>query len=162
VEWAWIDALREAVSGERARGVKLVTRDLCASHGTHPDFPHLPAAFVVEGAAQLAGLLVGEATGFARNVVLAKVARARFHRLALPGDGLDFAVAIAASSDEGALCRARVTVGDELLAEIELVLDVPRELRDPCNRPVGVVVFGPHNAAIRDDFVRLCEVARAV
>ena len=81
----------------------------------------MPASLMIEGMAQTAGLLIGEMEGFAQRVVLAKIGKAVFHRPAVPGDTLRYAATIADVKGDGALATVTGHVGDELLAEVELM-----------------------------------------
>ena len=69
----------------------------------------LPPALMIEGMAQTAGILVGEARGFTENVILAKIRAAEFDDYAEPGDQLRYD-AVLDSLDE----RAGVTSGTVL------------------------------------------------
>ena len=57
-------------------------------HDLYPEFPIVPHSLIIEGMAQTAGILVGEARNFSEKVILAKIGRATFHRLVRPGDTL--------------------------------------------------------------------------
>src|SRR5258707_231871 len=78
-------------------------------HDLYPDFPIYPHSLIVEGMAQTAGILVGEAGGFAEKVILAKIGRATFHQLVRPGDTLTFSAKIEQFSEQGASASGTVT-----------------------------------------------------
>jgi 3-hydroxyacyl-[acyl-carrier-protein] dehydratase len=82
----------------------------------------MPNSLVLEGMAQAAGLLVIDSIDYARQVVLAKVAKSDFHFYAVPGDVLRYRVEIVDMSDSVALIKATSTVRDRLQAEAELVM----------------------------------------
>ena len=106
MRWIWIDTFVGFVSGQRASAVKNVTlaEDCLRDH--LPGYPVFPPTLMIEGMAQTAGILVGEARGFRENVILAKIRRAEFLDYAVPGDQLQYD-AVMDSIDE----RAAVTSG---------------------------------------------------
>ena len=109
MRWIWIDTLVDFVSGKRASAIKNVTAAEDYLHDHFPGHPTLPHALMIEGMAQTAGILVGEARGFAENVILAKIRAAEFDDYAEPGDQLRYD-AVLDSFDE----RAGVTSGTVL------------------------------------------------
>ena len=76
---------RVHVRGRRATAVKNVSLAEEHLHDLYPAFPIVPHSLIVEGMAQTAGILVGEARNFAEKVILAKIGKATFHRLVRPG-----------------------------------------------------------------------------
>ena len=114
MRWIWIDGFVEFVSGERACAVKNVTLAEECLHDHFPGYPVLPPSLMIEGVAQTAGILVGEARGFAENVILAKIRTAEFTDYAHPGDQLRYEVRLE-SIDE----RAAVTSGTVLKSGID-------------------------------------------
>src|SRR5271154_1219240 len=121
MRWIWIDKFTEFTPRTSATAVKNVTLAEEHLHDLYPAFPIMPHSLIVEGMAQTAGILVGEARDFAEKVILAKIGRATFHRLVRPGDTLHYQANIEQLSDEGAAIRGKVTAGTELVAEIELM-----------------------------------------
>jgi 3-hydroxyacyl-[acyl-carrier-protein] dehydratase len=81
----------------------------------------MPGSLMIEGMAQTAGLLIGEMEGFTQRVVLAKIGKAVFHRPAMPGDTLRYEAIIADVKGDGALATVTGHIGDELVAESELM-----------------------------------------
>src|ERR1700734_4467227 len=88
MRWIWIDKFTEFTSGASATAVKNVTLAEEHLHDLYPAFPIVPHSLIIEGMAQTAGILVGEARQFKEKVILAKIGRATFHRLVRPGDTL--------------------------------------------------------------------------
>jgi len=121
MRWYWVDRFIEFQSGRRAVAVKNTT--LAEDHQDLylPGFPTVPVSLLVEGLAQTGGLLVGEWNHFKERVVLAKVARASFHRPTLSGDRLIYTATIEKFQPDGAICHATIHCEDELRAEVELV-----------------------------------------
>lgn len=81
----------------------------------------MPASLIVEGMAQTAGILVGEANNFSEKVILAKVKRAVFHGEVRPGDRLQYDAEIEHIAPEAAATVGHVTLDGKPLAEIDIV-----------------------------------------
>jgi 3-hydroxyacyl-[acyl-carrier-protein] dehydratase len=121
MRWIWIDKFTEFTSRQSATAVKCVSLAEEHLHDLYPGFPIVPHSLIVEGMAQTAGILVGEARNFSEKVILAKIGRATFHRLVRPGETIQYAAKIDQLNEQGASIAGRVSVGDELVAEIELM-----------------------------------------
>src|SRR4029079_12733235 len=121
MRWFWIDRFTEFERGRRAVAIKGVALSEEQFDGYSPGFPVMPGSLMIEGMAQTAGLLIGEMEGFAQRVVLAKIGKAIFHRPAVPGDLLRYAATIADVKGGGALASVNGYIGDELVAEVELM-----------------------------------------
>jgi len=121
MRWFWIDRFLEFERGRRAVAIKAVTIAEEQLDDYSPGFPVMPASLIIEGMAQTAGLLVGEMEGFAQRVVLAKIGKAIFHRPAVPGETLRYDARITDVKGDGALATVTGHVGDELVAEVELM-----------------------------------------
>ena len=115
----WIDKFVEVTPRQSATAVKNVSLAEEHLHDHYPAFPIVPHSLIVEGMAQTAGILVGEARNFAEKVILAKVGKATFHRLVRPGDdevvaaaaGFGASVGLAAAGAEGAVVAAGAAAG---------------------------------------------------
>lgn len=133
MRWYWIDRFLEFESGRRAVAVKNVTLAEEHLHDHFPGSPLMPNSLVIEGFAQLGGILVGEHINFTGNMILAKVPKAHFHFSPKPGDSLIYEGEIEYVKDDGALVSGRSTVGDKLHAEVEVffanVLETERTRR---------------------------------
>ena len=68
MRWVWIDKFTDFQSGERATAVKNVSLAEEHLHDHFPGWPVMPASLIVEGMAQTAGILVGEARKFEEKV----------------------------------------------------------------------------------------------
>src|ERR1700722_184770 len=125
MRWIWIDKFIEFTSRKSATAVKNVSLAEEHLHDLYPAFPIMPHSLIIEGMAQTAGILVGEARNFAEKVILAKIGRATFHRLVRPGDTLHYQADIEQLSDEGAsisgIVRCGLDANAPVVAEIELM-----------------------------------------
>ena len=120
MRWIWIDRFESFEPGKSATAVKNLSlaEDHFADHV--PGYPIMPAALILEGLAQTGGILVGDANGFTKNVVLAKIPKAHFKRDALAGETLTYTLTLEQMSEVGGLVSGKVHSGDELIAEAEI------------------------------------------
>src|SRR5580693_7726737 len=123
MRWIWIDRFIEFTPRQSATAVKNVSLAEEHLHDLYPAFPIMPHSLIVEGMAQTAGILVGEARNFSEKVILAKIGRATFHRLVRPGDTLYHFARISQLNEAGASIEGIVRAGPDnsspLVAEIE-------------------------------------------
>jgi len=148
MRWIWIDKFTEFVPRVSATAVKAVSLAEEHLHDLYPDYPIVPHSLIVEGMAQTAGILVGEAGNFAEKVILAKIGRATFHRLVRPGDTLVFHARIEQFAEHGASCAGTVTVGADVVAEIELMFS-------HVDKNMAGVQFPEHNFVFTEQFTQL-------
>lgn len=117
----WIDTFVEFVPGERASAVKNVTlaEDCLRDH--FPGYAVFPPSLMIEGMAQTAGILVGEARGFAENVILAKIKTAKFTDYAEPGDQLRYDAVISTIDSQAAVTDGIVLKNGDQIGEVDLI-----------------------------------------
>ena len=108
MRWMWIDRIVEHEPGERLVAVKNVSLAEEHMHDHLPGRPVMPAALLIEGMAQTAGILVGHARDFTENVILAKISRAEFFAAAQPGCMLRFTAEVERIDDNGASTKGVV------------------------------------------------------
>ncbi|MBN2562757.1 MAG: beta-hydroxyacyl-ACP dehydratase [Phycisphaerae bacterium] len=145
MRWIWIDKFTEFESGRRATAVKNVSLAEEHLHDHFPGYPVMPASLIIEGMAQTAGILVGEAGDFKEKVILAKVKRAKFYREARPGEQLTHEATIEQIAPEAAITTGRVTVDGEPLAEIDIVFS-------HIDKNLSGLAFPEENFVFTDDF----------
>jgi len=121
MRWIWIDKFIEFESGKRAVAIKNLTLAEEHLHDHFPGFPVMPASLMIEGMAQTAGILVGEARHFAEKVILAKVKKAKFDGMARPGQQLKFETTIESITEQAAMISGTIHCDGEPLAEIEIM-----------------------------------------
>jgi 3-hydroxyacyl-[acyl-carrier-protein] dehydratase len=155
MRWIWIDKFVEFTPRASATAVKNVTLAEEHLHDLYPNFPIVPHSLIVEGMAQTAGILVGEARNFAEKVILAKIGRATFHRLVRPGDTITYNARIDQLSEQGASIAGTVTVGPskDLVAEIELMFS-------HIDQNLAGLRFPEHNFVFTEQFTELLKTYR--
>lgn len=121
MRWFWIDRFVEFQRGSRALAVKNVALGTDGLEDELPGYPVFPMSLIVEGLAQTGGLLIGEYYGFRERVVLAKIAKAHFHRHATPGDTLTYTARLDDIKGDGAVCHCTSHIQGELQGEAELM-----------------------------------------
>ena len=121
MRWIWLDRFVEFESGRRAVAVKNVTLAEDHLHDHFPGYPIMPASLMIEGMAQTAGILVGEARQFREKVILAKVKKARFERVVLPGEQIRYEAEVEHLSESAAGTVGRIFCGDEQVGQVDLV-----------------------------------------
>src|SRR5580704_17181734 len=121
MRWIWIDKFVEFTPKVSATAIKSVTLAEEHLHDLYPAFPIVPHSLIIEGMAQTAGILVGEARNFQEKVILAKIGRAKFHRLVRLGETILFKAKIEQLSEQGAAVSGAVESGSDIVADIELM-----------------------------------------
>ena len=120
MRWFWIDRFIEFVRDTRATTIKNVSFGEEPIDDYLPGHPHYPHSLIIEGMAQTGGLLVSEAGGFQNKTVLAKVSKAVFHELIVPGDQIFLTAVVQDKKPTGAIVEGTVKVNGQLRAELEL------------------------------------------
>jgi 3-hydroxyacyl-[acyl-carrier-protein] dehydratase len=153
MRWIWIDKFVEFTPRTSATAVKNVSLAEEHLHDLYPAFPIVPHSLIVEGMAQTAGILVGEARNFEEKVILAKIGRATFHRLVRPGDTIAYHATIDQLNEQGASISGKVTVGSDLVAEIELIFS-------HIDQNLAALEFPEHNFVFTEQFTELLKTYR--
>jgi 3-hydroxyacyl-[acyl-carrier-protein] dehydratase len=153
MRWIWIDKFTEFTSRQSATAVKNVSLAEEHLHDLFPAFPIVPHSLIVEGMAQTAGILVGEARNFEEKVILAKIGRATFHRLVRPGETIEFTAKIDQLNEQGASISGTVKAGGELVADIELMFS-------HIDQNLAGLEFPEHNFVFTEQFTELLKTYR--
>src|SRR3990172_3059728 len=148
MRWIWIDAFVEFVSGQRASAVKNVTLAEEHLHDHFPGYPIMPAALLIEGMAQTAGILVGEARGFAENVILAKIRRAEFDGYAVPGDQIRYDAVLETIDERAAATTGTVFKNGQPMGKVDLMFSHVNQAEKPIDLP-------DHNFVFTEQFLNL-------
>ena len=154
MRWTWIDRFVSFESRKSATAVKNLSlaEDHFADH--FPGFPVMPAPLILEGLAQTGGILVGEANGYEKNVVLAKMS-ARFHREALAGEQLTYVTSLVDLNETGARVSATAHSDGELVAEADIMFAHVTAAQLPPGLPDTKFVFS-------GELTHLLNMAKAV
>ncbi len=150
MRWIWIDRFTEFVSGSHGTAIKNVTlaEEQLAAH--LPGYPVMPPSLVIEGMAQTAGILVGEARGFKENVILAKIRAAQFTDYAVPGDQLRYEARIESIDERAAATAGEVFLNDRSIGNVNLMFSHVNQSAVASGLPA-------HNFVFTDQFMRLFE-----
>lgn len=123
---------KPGVEGRALKNIAL-SEDFFDDH--FPLKPIMPGALLVEGMAQLSGLLLEEGvrreTGRNVKALMSIIKEAKFRRPAVPGDLLEYRATVGSVNEMGGMARVKAYAGEELLAECTLLfsfheIDNPR------------------------------------
>ena len=153
MRWIWIDTFVDFVSGKRASAVKNVTLAEDYLHDHFPGHPILPPTLMIEGMAQTAGILVGEARGFAENVILAKIRTAEFEDYAVPGDQLRYDAVLETIDDRAAVTSGTVYKNNKPIGRVDLIFSHVNQADKAMDLP-------DHNFVFTDEFIGLLATFR--
>jgi len=148
MRWMWIDRFVEFRSGSRAVAVKNVTLAEEHLHDHFAAWPMMPPALMIEGMAQTAGILAGEARGFKENVILAKIRSAAFSTYAVPGDQIRYEADLATIDEHAASSTGVVRINGEQAGTVDLLFSHV----GPASPVKGLPA---HNFVFTEQFMRL-------
>ncbi|MBE0535042.1 MAG: beta-hydroxyacyl-ACP dehydratase [Phycisphaerae bacterium] len=129
-----IDKITEWQVGERAGAVKNValSEDFFDDH--FPRRPIMPGVLIVEGMAQLSGLLLEaglkQKYGQSAKAILTVLERTKFREMVRPGDTLTYRVEVAALSRSGGKTSAQAICGGRTVATTGMVFAF-KDVDDP-------------------------------
>ena len=148
MRWIWIDAFVEFESGQRASAIKNITLAEEHLHDHFPGYPVMPACLLIEGMAQTAGILVGEARGFAENVILAKIRKAEFDGYAVPGDQIRFDAVLETIDERAAATTGSILKNGKSMGRVDLMFSHVNQAETPIDLP-------DHNFVFTEQFMNL-------
>ena len=124
-----VDAITEYDAGQRLVAVKNVTVNEEFFQGHFPGAPLMPGVLMLESLTQVAAVLLVERGDAAPNtrVYLRGVNDAKFRRQVVPGDRLRLEVTLGRRRGSIARAQAAAYLGDQVVAECELVLGVVQD-----------------------------------
>jgi 3-hydroxyacyl-[acyl-carrier-protein] dehydratase len=120
-----LDRITKWEPGLRGEAIKNITlsEDFFADH--FPLRPIMPGVLIVEGMAQLGGLVLEEGVrrqqGREVKVLMSIIEKAKFRQLVSPGDTLVYSAEVMAINDIGGKVSALATRADSVIAECNLV-----------------------------------------
>jgi len=150
MRWIWIDRFLEFVPGKRATAVKNVSLAEEHLHDHWEAFPVQPPSLMIEGMAQTAGILVGQARNFREKVILAKIARAEFDDIVVPGDQVTYQAQIDTVSPEAAATKGTVLKNGQVIGHVDLIFS-------HIDQNLAGVKFPDENFVFTGQFMRLVE-----
>ena len=153
MRWIWIDTFVEFVPGKRASAIKNVTLAEEYLHDHFPGYPVMPPSLMIEGMAQTAGILVGEARAFAENVILAKVRRATFEDYAHPGDQLRYDATVDSLDERAGVTSGTVLKNGVAIGQVDLIFS-------HVNQATRALDLPDHNFVFTDQFLDLLSAFR--
>ena len=118
-----LDRITEFIKGNRASGIKNISLSEDILHDHFPTYPVFPGALVIEAMAQLGGFLFEMSINRPekiRRALLAQIERAKFHKMAEPGDQLLLQAHMAEQMDDAAKIDIRVNLSEEKIAVAKL------------------------------------------
>ena len=121
MRWIWIDRFVDFEPGKRATAVKNVSLAEEHLHDHWQAYPIMPASLMIEGMAQTAGILVGQARDFKEKVILAKVTKAEFDEEVCPGDQITYQTEIENLTPEAASTRGTVLKNGRAIGRVDLM-----------------------------------------
>ena len=155
MRWIWIDKFTEFTPRTSATAIKNVSLAEEHLHDLYPAFPIVPNSLIIEGMAQTAGILVGEARDFKEKVILAKIGKAIFHRLVRPAETIAFNARIEQLNETGASIAGEVRIIQpataapaDLVAEIEIMFS-------HVDQNMAGMKFPEHNFVFTEQFTSL-------
>ncbi len=149
-----VDAITEHEPGRRVVAVKNVTVNEEFFQGHFPGAPLMPGVLMLETLTQVASILLVHRAEVRPNqrVYLRGVNDAKFRRQVVPGDQLRLEVSLGPRRSELARAHAAAYVGDQVVAEAELLLGIradrtridPSAIVDPRAQIGDGTTIGPH------------------
>jgi 3-hydroxyacyl-[acyl-carrier-protein] dehydratase len=110
VRYFLVDKVTEIKVGEYAKGVKAITLTDPILHDHFPDYPIIPGALIIEGLAQLAGLILeitfNQSDENIVRAILVQVDKMKFKKPTGPGELLEYTATIDSKHEDA----ARMTV----------------------------------------------------
>lgn len=148
MRWIWIDRFVAFEPGRRAEAVKNVSLAEEYLHDHWEAYPVMPASLMIEGMAQTAGILVGQARNFEEKVILAKISRAEFDDLVVPGDQITYQAEIETITPQAAATRGTVLRNGKPIGRVDLLFS-------HIDQNLAGVSFPEENFVFTDQFMRL-------
>ena len=119
-----VDRILDIVPGERVTGLKNVTINEPFFQGHFPVKPVMPGVLILEGMAQVGGVMACCAKGDqvkGKLLYFAGINKARFRKMVVPGDQIIFKVKQLKEKRNIIMMEAKAYVDDKLVAEAELM-----------------------------------------
>ena len=121
MRWIWIDRFIDFQPLELATAIKSVTLAEEHLHDHWAAYPVMPFSLMIEGMAQTAGILVGQARNFQEKVILAKITNATIDELVVAGDQLKYHARIGTITESAAVTEGVVYKNDKQIGRVDLM-----------------------------------------
>jgi 3-hydroxyacyl-[acyl-carrier-protein] dehydratase len=148
MRWIWIDRFVEFVPGVEAKAVKNVSLAEEHLHDHWEDFPVMPVSLMIEGMAQTAGMLVGQARDFREKVILAKISKADMDEPVVPGDQITYHAQLQTITEQGASTHGTVLRNGRAVGTVDLMFS-------HVDQNLAGVKFPEENFVFTEQFLRL-------
>ena len=152
MRWIWIDGFTAFISGKTATAVKNVSLAEEYLHDHFPGYPVMPPSLMIEGMAQTAGILVGEARQFKEKVILAKIRRALFEEYCVPGDTISYRATIESLEPAGATTSGVVSRNQKTIGRVDLMFSHVDQSMSGLNLPEHNFVFTEQFLDLLDNY----------
>jgi UDP-3-O-[3-hydroxymyristoyl] N-acetylglucosamine deacetylase/3-hydroxyacyl-[acyl-carrier-protein] dehydratase len=121
-----VDRIVELEDRKRVVGIKNVTINEPFFSGHFPGHPIMPAVLIIEAMAQVGGILFLNTVDNPHDnlVYFSRIDKARFRKPVLPGDQLRFELELLALKLRVCKMKGLAYVGDDLVAEAELIANI--------------------------------------
>jgi len=119
-----VDRILSMDIGKQVVGLKNVTINEPFFQGHFPERPVMPGVLILEGMAQVGGIMAFYASPEAigkKLLFFAGIDKARFRRPVVPGDQLIFTLDFLKQKRSITIMSAKATVDDQIVAEAELM-----------------------------------------
>jgi 3-hydroxyacyl-[acyl-carrier-protein] dehydratase len=119
-----VDRILSIDVGKQIVGLKNVTINEQFFQGHFPERPIMPGVLILEGMAQVGGIMAYYANPEAignKLLFFAGIDKARFRRPVVPGDQLIFTLELIKQKRSIMIMSAKATVDDQVVAEAELM-----------------------------------------
>ncbi|MBI5195977.1 MAG: 3-hydroxyacyl-ACP dehydratase FabZ [Nitrospirae bacterium] len=124
-----VDRIIELEPGIKAVGIKNVTINEPFFQGHFPNFPIMPGVLIIEGMAQVAGVLAFRSGAKGNSVYFMSIEKAKFRKPVFPGDQLKFEIKIIQVRNNVWKLSGEAFVDGKLVSEAEFTAMVSeREL----------------------------------
>ncbi|MBI4838626.1 MAG: 3-hydroxyacyl-ACP dehydratase FabZ [Nitrospirae bacterium] len=124
-----VDKIIELEPGVKAVGIKNVTINEPFFQGHFPNFPIMPGVLIIEGMAQVAGVLAFRSGAKGNSVYFMSIEKAKFRKPVFPGDQLKFDIKIIQVRNNVWKLSGEAFVDGKLVSEAEFTAMVSeREL----------------------------------
>ncbi|MGH7198279.1 MAG: hypothetical protein ACREH5_06025 [Candidatus Omnitrophota bacterium] len=122
MRWDILEKFEVLKKGSKARALKSFSGKEDFFKENFPGRPLVPEPFFIEMVAQTGGVLYGLGIDFKKEVILAKIERARFFRPVAPPCAFVIDAAIQEEREDGAWVFGSVTQNGETVAETRILL----------------------------------------